>query len=339
MGEFIEVRSNQRLNGNVSADATLNVADYSGAVTAIATAATGNTGESNVEDTGLVGVGVQTAGAVTVQAFSRYNGPEAETGSLSVSSQAIVNSQGYGVTNSVSNVTLSQDSDAIAQSDVGVTLRYTDGIAVNSALSTANNVTATGIGDSDQTLDITQRSTGERIEATSFNFAGNAQDITGQSTATANNLSATNEGGFLDLASSQTNSSNVGAETYVSSFQFGAGQANAFGVANSVMAGNYGPVVNVDNTQVNTGGVSVMSTFVGDNGYDAYVSASAMGNAVTGFACSECDPRRLTANNRQTNDGPISAQGTATINGPARQVSSVVSATGNTATFYVSPPH
>jgi len=338
VGTPIDVRSTQQLSGNVSADATLNVEVRSGYITAIATAATGNSAESNVEDTGLSGASVQSAGPVSVQAFSRYAGPDASTTDLSVSTQAVVNSQGYGLTNSASDVTLTQDSEATAQADNGVTIRYLDGVAVSSALATVNNVTAVGAGYSEQSLDITQNSTGATAQATSFTFAGNAQDITAQATATANNLSATNEGGVMTLSATQTNDTNVSAEAYLSSFQFGAATANAYGVGNSVMAGNYGPEIVLDNSQLNTGGVNVISTFVGDNGYDAYVSSTAIGNAVTGFACSACEPGRATVSNSQRNEGGVSAQGAMTITGQNRVVNSVTSATGNTATFYVTRP-
>lgn len=334
----IDVQSTQQLSGNVYAETQMNVTTRSGDVTSISTAATGNSAESNVEDTGLSGSSVQSANGVTVQAFSRYAGPSASTGALSVSTQAVVNSQGIGLTNSTGDFTISQDSDASAQADNGVTLNYTDGVAVSSALATVNNVTATGLGFSNQTLDATQVSTGATATATSFTFAGNAQDITSQATATGNNLSSTNEGGVYSVTASQNNSSAIFAESYLSSFQFGAATSSAYGVGNSVMAGQFGPEIRLDNSQVNTGGVSVMSTFVGDNGYDAYTSATAIGNAVTGFACSECVPGRMTVNNSQTNSASIGATGALTVNGANRQVNTVSSATGNTATFYVSRP-
>jgi hypothetical protein len=46
----------------------------------------------------------------------------------------------------------------------------------------------------------------------------------------------------------------------------------------------------------------------------------------------------MTITNSQTNSAGVSAQGTLAVTGPNRQVNSVTSATGNTATFYVSRP-
>lgn len=332
------MQSTQQVSGNVYAETQMNVATRSGDVTSISTAATGNSAESNVEDTGLSGSSVQSANGVTVQAFSRYAGPNASTGALSVSTQAVINSQGIGLTNATGDFTVSQDSDSNAFADNGVTLNYTDGVAVSSALATVNNVTATGLGFSNQTLDVTQVSTGTDASATSFTFAGNAQDITSQATATGNNLSSTNEGGVYNVTANQSNSSAIYAESYLSSFQFGGATSNGYGVGNSVMAGQFGPEIVLDNTQVNTGGVSVLSTFVGDNGYDAYSSATAIGNAVTGFACSDCVPGRMSVNNSQTNSANIGATGSLSVTGANRQVNSVSSATGNTATFYVNRP-
>jgi hypothetical protein len=102
-------------------------------------------------------------------------------------------------------------------------------------------------------------------------------------------------------------------------------------------AGNNDRYLKIDNSQLNTGGVEVQAVMAGTNGYDAYVSADAVGNAVTGYACSECSGT-LTATNVQTNSGNVSATASTTVRGANRAVITGVNAVGNAATFYVSRP-
>lgn len=334
----IDVQSTQRLNAEVSATTIVNATGNAGSTASFSTAATGNTAESNVEETGLTGTSVQSVGPNLIQAYSEFNGPAARAGALSVATQAIANTQGLGIIGSTADFAVSQDNEAAVQSDLEATLQYTAGTAVTSSLATANNITATGTIAANQALEVTQQSTGASVEATAFTYAGNAQTITSQATVTGNNLSATNEEGDLDVAVDQSNTAAINGEAYLSSFQFGSATANAFGVGNSVMAGNFGPTVTLDNTQVNSGGVSVTSSFVGDSGYDAYVTSTAIGNAVTGYACTDCGPGRITVNNSQTNSSGVSATGSVNITSANRSTNGVAAATGNTATFYVTRP-
>mgnify|MGYP003665426156 FL=1 len=88
---------------------------------------------------------------------------------------------------------------------------------------------------------------------------------------------------------------------------------------------------------MNSGGVEVVSTFTGHNGYDVMVGADAVGNQVTGAVCSTC-PGELYATNDQTNSGSISAQANAQVTGAARSIVGGANAVGNAATFYVSRP-
>ena len=87
----------------------------------------------------------------------------------------------------------------------------------------------------------------------------------------------------------------------------------------------------------NSGGVDVTATFSGTNGYDVYVGADAVGNSVTGYACSDCEGY-LEARNTQTNNGDISAAANTTVAGSTRAVITGANAVGNAATFHVSRP-
>ena len=124
-------------------------------------------------------------------------------------------------------------------------------------------------------------------------------------------------------------------------FQFGTGQATALGVGNSVLAGNQGPSTELDNTQVNTGGIQAQASFTGDNGFDATSSATAMGNAAIGYACSQCGGVISINNSQVTSGGGVEADSSTTITntaGSARSATGIATAVGNSATYYVSRP-
>jgi len=108
-------------------------------------------------------------------------------------------------------------------------------------------------------------------------------------------------------------------------------------VANHVSVSNQDVWVEIDNSQFNSGGVSVQAELTAHNGYDAYVGANAAGNSVTGYACSDCGGI-LNANTTPTNHGNVSATAVTSIGGQGRAVITGTTATGNTASFYVTRP-
>jgi len=335
----LNVVSSQALTGNVDAAARMNVDGRSGDMTVQSTAATGNDGESNIYNDHMVARSTQTVGAVSITALGEYNGGQGETSSLTNTTQAVANSQGYGVSNASAVYTVNQSSAALTQADGGGTLGFTDGTALFSALATSNNVTGTGSSDgSEQTANVTQRMTGTRTQATVFANVGTGQDLVAQSTATANNISITNVDGPLSVVSNQTNDSYLQSQAVLTAYEFGSAQTNAYGVGNSVMAGNIGQSVDVNNTQSNSGGgVEVSASFTGGGGYDAYVASTAIGNAVTGFACTTCGGR-MTVTNRQTNTADVGSTAVTSIAGYNRSTTATATATGNSASFYVSNP-
>jgi hypothetical protein len=95
----------------------------------------------------------------------------------------------------------------------------------------------------------------------------------------------------------------------------------------------------LDNTQWNAGGgVEVIAVFAGTDGYDAYGQATAVGNDVTGYACSDCTGT-MDVTNRQTNNADVGASSSVTVgNQGARSVVGTSVATGNNASFYVTRP-
>jgi hypothetical protein len=337
----LDVQTTQSMTGSASATGRVNVGSNSGASTVLSTNTTGNDSESNVlGGAALTGTSTQTVGAVNILALGEYNGPNAQTSNLANNVQAVANSQTYGLTAATSNVSTTQSSAAITQADAGLTLGYTEGTALISAVATSNNITAASAGTSSQTLNLTQSVTGQRTQATVNANAGNAQTIVGQADAIGNNISITNTTGPLNVVTNQNNVGYVQAQSVVTSYEFGTAQANAYGVGNSVMAGNQGQAVTIDNTQVNSGdGVVAQASFgSGAGGYDSASSAIAMGNAITGYVCSTCGGK-MTVTNRQTNSADVAATGVVNVTAASRTATATASATGNTASFYVSSPN
>ncbi len=335
----LAVQSSQSLTAAVNASTTLNVATYAGTRTSLSTAATGNSGDAGSYGAGaLTGTASQTISANgSVVGVSTINATNAQTGAVSASVQAIGDSQGVAASDTSAAMTINQVNDGQTSATGGVSLSYTPGTASLSATSVANNVTGTGTGVSSQALTINQASTGQSVSEQDV-YLGNGQAITGAATSTGNNISVSNTSGGLSVTELQSNTGYVQAQAQVSGYEFGSGEADAYAVGNSALVGNYGTTLNLDNTQTNSGnGVSALAAFSGNNGYDAYASSTVMGNAVTGFACSDCNGV-VNVTNNQSNSAGLGATTQIDVAAGNRSVTGTATAVGNNATFYVSKP-
>lgn len=346
----LDVESTQTGNvtnpGNVNAVSHVGIATDGGTQVIVNAAATGNTVEADSLDAGPLTGNISQTTTPNVSIVSEYdfNAAAAQAGGASVSSQAIGNSIGYAVANTTSNVTSNQvnnatiDAEGGSEITGGATLQFTGGTAAFSTTAVGNNLTAIGTGTTAQTIDATQVSAGPLVQGGNFVTVGNAQTIEGDATVTANNIAITNQADALNVVTNQSNASFTFADSVATGFEFGDGQATAFGVGNSMLAGNFGPSTTVSNTQVNTGGIEANASFTGDNGFDASTSATAMGNAAIAFACSQCGGVINITNSQTTSGGGVEANATTNITTQGRSVSSVATAVGNNATFYVSKP-
>jgi len=336
----LAVTSNQSLTADVTSNSQLNVVTYTGSAT-LNTASTGNGVDVETVTGGgpVTGTLTQTVGAVNVLATNSVSasGAQTQAGSISTGTQAIANSIGVATDSSPVTVTTSQSSAAVTNAEDGGTLTYTPGAAAFTATAVSNNLTGTGSGGANQTYNATQSTTGALTQAGEYAYFGNAQTPQTAATASDNNISLSGQSGALNVVDNQTNTTYTQAETILSSYEFGAAQASAYGVGNSVLAANAGPSMSLDNTQTNSGGVVANASFIGNNGYDATSSATAMGNAATGFACSDCGGV-ISVNNNQLNTGGVSATSSISIGASNRSVTGTASAVGNNATFYVSKP-
>ena len=336
----LDVQSTQVVGANVAASTTVNVASDAGAQTTLTTSATGNEIDAGSFEGGgpLTGTLNQTAGPVQIRADSTFNGTNAQTGNGSMSVQAIGNTAGVTVQDTSANVTINQTSTAQTEADGAATLLYTPGTVTASAVAVSNDMSAVGTGNASQSLNVTQSMSGPLTQATQSFNVGNGQTVITSASASSNNISISNENGPLNVVDNQTNTSFTFAQAVGSSFEFGTGQTIASGVGNSVLAGNAGQQMSIDNTQSNVGnGTVVNASFNGNNGFDASSSATAMGNAVTGFACSDCGGV-VNVSNNQTNTAQVAATSTLGVTGPNRSVNGTAIAVGNNATFYVSKP-
>lgn len=214
--------------------------------------------------------------------------------------------------------------------------RYLPAEATYQALA-VGNTTGSNVSYGSQELEIRQRTTGAGTYASAAVSSGNAWDIAARARAAANEVNLQNHGGSLVSTVDQANDAFVRSAVRLNAYDFGRAEAVASGAGNVHNAGNNDAYVDIDNAQVNSGGVEVLATFTGHDGYDAVVGADAMGNQVTGYACSTCEGT-LNAVNTQTNSGGVSALANAHTTGTARSIVAGANATGNSASFYVSRP-
>ena len=89
--------------------------------------------------------------------------------------------------------------------------------------------------------------------------------------------------------------------------------------------------MNVSQTSLSP--VTVTANLTGGAGGDAFVSATGVGNAVSGYACATCNGV-VRSTSSQTNSGGVSVSSSVTA-GAVTSAAGTASAVGNTATFVV----
>ena len=331
------VRSYQEAQGAVGAVGATTVHGYSG-VTVTTAAATGNTGDATIIGGTMTATATQLTGAGPVTSESWLSANAATTGDISAASQATANSQGFGVSYGAAGVRATQHNEAETVAAGGGTVGYITGQATFASTATGNNVSLGSAGGSSVAAMASQYNGAARIEANQLTWFGNAYVTSANATAVGNNVSAGNEGPVLQVQSDQNNAAQIAAYSVSRSTDFGAGTAAAYGVGNSLLAGNAGQELTIDASQLNDGGgVEAVATYEGEAGYDATASATAMGNAATGYVCSECSGRMSVANN-QTNNTSVTSSSRVTVSGSGRSISGVSTAVGNSASYYVTQP-
>jgi hypothetical protein len=334
----LALSSSQDLQGNAAATTVVNLTGDTRGPLNLSTAVRGNDLAAGAYDADLEIESDQIVGPVEIKAAATIGGPGPRLiGGASVSTTAVANTTALGGTGSSVTGIVIQDSDAGVRADTLAETQYIPANAEFISQATGNLATANSTAASNQNLIIRQRQSGDAITAASSANAGNAWDLAGRARATANQTALYNQGGSVVVTTDQSNLSRVEATGIVTSFDFGVSTARAAGTGNEVTVGNNDISLEIDNAQVNSGGVEASASFAGTTGYDSYVAAEAVGNTVTGYACSQCEGQIIAANN-QTNSAGVSANAATTVLGSGRTVATSASATGNSATFYVSGP-
>lgn len=336
-GYNADMRSYQETQGQVVADTRLDVASNSGETTSLSTVATGNFVQATGYGATITGVYTQATGAHAVTAHSHTEAPDAQTGAVASQVQAAGNAQAFGLEYGSAGVRTSQTNAATATSDGGGVYGYVPGTASFTATTVGNDVTLSGANGSAARMIVDQNNTAPLTQAAQFTAFGNVQDANTSAAASGNNVNTVNEGHLLDVTARQSNQAYVRAQSASSAYQFGAGSASAYGVGNAIVAGDIGGELLLDTVQSNDGGgIEAVARFDGTEGYDASVSATAYGNSVMGYACSDCQGR-LDVNNDQINNADVGAQSVVNVTS-GRSARGVANAVGNSATYYVSRP-
>jgi hypothetical protein len=326
------------MNGTARATTTVSATGDSEGPLNLQTQARGNSLAAGAYSADLTIEANQIVGPTEITAAAAQTNQTARLlGGTSISTTAIANTTAIGGTGARIEGLVSQRSDASVRSESFVVSQYIPATGEVIAQSIGNAIAANSTAASSQALTLRQRQAGDAVTANVSANSGNAWDLAGRARATANQTLLYNQGGSVVTTTDQSNLSRVRASAVVTAYDYGAATANAAGTGNEVSIGNNDRYLEIDNSQVNSGGVEVTSEFSGAYGYDVRVGAEATGNAVTGYACSECDGQMVISND-QTNSGAVSARATTSIRGSGRSVVTSATATGNTATFFVSRP-
>lgn len=336
--EALNLTSSQTLQARARSTTQVTLTGEARGPVNLATETRGNDLSASAHGADLAIESSQTVGPTEVTAAAAINGPAPRLiGGASVSTTAVANALALGGTGSVVSGIVIQNADAGVRADILAETQYIPAAAEFISQSTGNRVAVNSASASSQNLIVRQRQSGDAVTASTSANAGNAWDLAGRARATANQTALYNQGGSVVVTTDQSNLSQVRAASVVTSYDFGAATARAAGAGNEVSIGNNDLYLEIDNAQVNSGGVEASASFAGTHGYDAYVAAEAVGNRVTGFACARCEAR-IDAVNDQTNSGTVSATAATILRGNGRSVVTGANATGNSATFYVSGP-
>jgi hypothetical protein len=334
----ITVDSTQEMNGDARATTTMTLGGDTAGVLNATTQAGGNYLGASAYGADLrVDAGqLVTDGEITATSTITDDSARLLAGAT-VATSAIGNTTALGGEGSTVSGVISQGSSATIRASNLASTQYVPAPASFSSQAMANAVAVNSDAASNQSFYVRQRSTGDLIDADTSANAGNAWDLAGRAQAAGNQAVFQNQGGALIVEADQANAAQVRATVVTTAYDYGAVEAHARGAGNQLSVGNNDIYVEIDNTQFNSGGVDVSASFSGTNGYDAYVGADAVGNSVTGYACSEC-AGYLTATNAQTNDGTVTATASTVVAGSSRAVITGANAVGNAASFYVTRP-
>ena|GEM_PF-6511295 len=325
--------SGQDFNGYAAATSSTYVAGRVRQPYDVLTTATGNTATAGSRNGETTGESTQTIGPGGGALAAAYNGVDGAAGKVIIDANAIGNTQGWSALRGRIGTNTVQKNSGFTEAKAEAELWRAGDVELY-AVAAANNVTADAIL-SDVDMAVSQTSDGEGARAVADSHAYDVGAVFSSAEASGNSIDVAADGGRAGLIGDQTNTAPVIAESKISAKFFDYAEANAFGVGNSAVLSNVGPKTEIGNRQVNTAGVTARAIVEGGTGNDVVANATASGNLVSGYACTECGGV-LSADSSQINTGGVSAvTSTSLSRGRVRSVSGAASAVGNSATFMV----
>ncbi|MDZ4761453.1 MAG: holdfast anchor protein HfaD [Alphaproteobacteria bacterium] len=328
----LDARSRQTMSGATGAIAVLGADDACCLAVAAASA------QANAAQAQTVGGDIrldlgQTADGGDVSSLAHVN--LRNTSALSASASSAVNNAVASAGHGTMNAMLRQDSAVSSSAVTDVDACCTAG-TVAGATASANTF---GISAYTATThaDYTQNSTGATSSAAVDVYQYQGYGVTAASVAAANSATIASQHGYASLRGRQNSETAVRAETRVTLASWrDTAVSSAYAVGNATLATNVGSDLLVDVGQFNSGGVAADASFTGgtaglESGL-AVVSATAIGNAFTGYVCSYCGDANVSGSVSQVNGGAVTSTGTISTTGAGGVIGSAT-AIGNSATF------
>ena len=329
-GSGASFTSRQTASGAVESKAVSIVTGSSGDYAGLTSSATGNTATAAACCGPLSGTSVQSAGdkPVVARAFVSVVDP---TTQLSADSIAVGNTQGWIAQNGSIAQSTTQTLTGPVSADTKVKAGEIDGEAGSSATAVGNDVTLQGTSSTVEGV-TNQTTTGGAVSATLASRQQAGDQIVGQATATGNNVTVANDGAYTTNDHTQVNNAALNADATYGIGTWNSASVGSYGVGNSVFVNSTSPTTEIGVDQTNQGAVTARSSLTtGGAGGDAYVNATAVGNAAQGYACSTCQGG-VGVGNSQVNGGAVRA--TASYRGTyGGAITGAASAVGNTATY------
>lgn len=334
-----------RNNGSVVFDSGQTLGAYSAATSSgyvagrvrqpydILTTATGNTATVSARNGQALGESTQVISEGGGTLAAAYNGVDGPAREAVIEANAGGNTQGWSALRGRIGSTTHQINAGVTEAKAEGEFWRASELELT-AVAAANNVTADA-AQSDLDMAVTQTTGDAPTRALADSHVYDVGYVSGYAEASGNSIDVAADGGVAGLVSTQTNNGRVIAEAQTSAKFFDYGEAVSYGVGNSANLANVGPKTELHNRQVNNGDVLSRATFSGGSGNDVAATATAYGNQLTGFGCTECGGE-LYADSAQRNEGGVQAVTSTTLGrGRARSVNNAAAATGNSATFLV----
>jgi len=330
----IDFQSAQSIDQQVGASTHVAVDGVTGEYFFSDTSATGNSGTAGTCCALTLGSSNQWINDGAVVSADAYSQTGAQAGSISVDAAAVGNTQGWNQVNGeVQAWTQQMNSGLTSATNIG-DFHSSPGNIGLTATAVTNNVSG-DVENAYLSIGVQQDRTGPGGVAVVDAFIGSGVDIQGVATASGNLVDVIASSPLADMNVSQSSSAGIDAYSNLTINQW-SGDANsiAYGVGNSIVMSNNGPVTTLFTQQASSGDINGTAALTGGTGNAVFASSTAIGNAVSGYACSECGGD-FGGFNRQVNSSRVRSQSNVVITGRAGLVATESTAIGNSATYQV----